>query len=64
MATGDLLKSIGVIKFIGHFRSKNPARATRRNRPGVYVIGVRPHEVTVRSILRNFLPTLKKADLV
>jgi len=53
-----------VVEFRGHLRSEKPSCSTWRNSPGVDIIGVRPHQVTVRSFVRNFLAAFDKADLV
>ena len=53
-----------MVEFRSNLRSEKPASTTRRNSPGVNVVGVRPHEVTVSSFVRDLLSALNKADLV
>jgi hypothetical protein len=64
MGTGNHIQSVNVVEFRGNLRAEKPSSTTRRNSPGVNIIRVRPHEITVGSFVRDLLSTFDEANLV
>ena len=64
MGTSHKLQVVNMVELGGHFGAEKPAGTTRRDCPGVNVFRIRPHQVTERSLVRNFHATVNEANLV
>lgn len=64
MRASNKFKVVDVIKFVGHAGTKEPACTTGRQRPGVDVLGVGPHEIREGSLMGQLHPAFKQADLI
>lgn len=64
MRSGDKFQAIVPIEFVYYFMAEEPSRASTAVRPGVYLLGIRPHQVGKRP-LRGYLHfSIKFSDLV
>jgi hypothetical protein len=64
MGAGNQVEAIQVVELSRNFAAKQPTSAAGWQSPVLNVLGVRPHQVTERSFVRNFDASLKKSDLV
>ena len=60
----DGIYLIGVVELLADVLAKGVAGATGRDAPAAAVVRVRPEQVTHGSLMRNFLPTVKRAHIV
>ena len=64
MGSGDELQIVDVVELSGHLGAEKPSSATGRDRPGVDVLGVGPHQVGEGTLVRNFHAPVDKTDLI
>ena len=64
MGTSNQFKAIDMAEVISHFRSKHPASASSIDGPILDIFGVRPHEITERSFMRNLDLSINSSDLI
>lgn len=64
MRPRNQLQAINMVELAGNLIAKQPARAPRRNSPGLDVLGIAPHEVAEGALVGDFLGAGDDADLV
>mmetsp|Transcript_37745 Transcript_37745/g.59635 ORF Transcript_37745/g.59635 Transcript_37745/m.59635 type:complete len:222 (-) Transcript_37745:107-772(-) len=64
MSSADELQTVHSHKLACHFAPKNPSSSTGGDLPSLDIFGVRPHKITERTIVRDFLCAGDGSDLI
>jgi hypothetical protein len=64
MSTSNEVETIHMIKLSRHLVTEEPAGATWRNSPRVYVLRIAPNQVTESAFVRNLLGASNDSNLV
>lgn len=64
MGTSNQLQAIDVIELCSDLVTEQPASTTRRNSPGLDILGITPNQITERALMRNLLSTCYDTDLI
>ena len=60
----DEVDVVDLVELGDHVRSEQIARATRRESPPFYVLRIRPHEIAHGTVMRNFLLSVNRTNLM